>query len=129
MDFFQAQEFFNEMYPGKELTYEFDDTCHRTCEIIFTQGKPNLIHHIECNRLKVNISGESSKYVPISPHRMNTTWAAVKKYMGNQQDVFIHPQDIEDYKNAQTDLDKKSILSRLCEHSGLSEKQILENLK
>lgn len=79
MDLFEAQEFFKNMYPGKEISYEFDDKCYRTHEIILTNGKPNPVHHIECNKVKVMVQGQQSTYVPILSHRMVCSWEDMKK--------------------------------------------------
>jgi hypothetical protein len=126
MDFFQAQDFFKQMHPDKVITYEFDDNCHRTLEIVHTDGKPNLIAHVECNKVRVNVEGQPHVYVPIQPHRMNTTWAAAKKYLNDKTDVFIHPEEIEAL-NKLADEDKESYdakLAQLCEYSGLKPEEI-----
>jgi hypothetical protein len=69
MNFFEAQDFFKQMYPGKEMKFSFDQKCHRFYEIVITDGKPNPIHHVENNKVKVEVSGMDPIYVPIQPHR------------------------------------------------------------
>jgi len=70
MNLYQAQEFFKQLYPGKEIKYDFDDKCHRFYEIIITDGQPNPVHHCECNKVKVIVDGMDPIYVPIAPHRL-----------------------------------------------------------
>ena len=126
MDFFQAQEFFAKMYPGKTIGYEFDDTCHRTIELVHTDGLPNLIHHVECNKVKVNVEGMEPIYCPIQAHRFNTTWMAAKAYINAKSDVYFNPEDIENLKKLQSE-DKSgydSKIKELCEYTGLSVEQI-----
>lgn len=128
MDLYQVEEFMKEMYPGKELSYEFDDNCHRTVEMMFTNGAPNLVHHVECNRVKVNIPGEPSRYVPIAPHRIGTSWDAVKKYVNAKQDVFIHDQQKQAYSEAKDQREKDNIIKQISDYSGLSIEQIKTKL-
>ena len=128
MDFFQAQDFMKEMYPGKELSYEFDDKCHRTVELIFTDGAPHLVHHVECNKVKVNIPGEASRYVPIAPHRIGTSWDAAKRYMNAKQDVFIHDDQKAAYREAKDQAEKDAIVKQISDQSGLPSDQIKQKL-
>lgn len=130
MDFFQAQEFFAKIYPGKQITYEFDDNCHRTVELVFTDGLPNLIHHVECNKVCVKVEGMDTAYVPILPHRFNTSWKAAKEYVNAKKDVHLNEEDISVCKELRK-TDPESYQSKvmdLCEFSGLSSEEIESKL-
>lgn len=74
MDFLEAQDVFNKMYPLKKITFDFDEKCHRNYELVFTDGIPNPIHHIANNKVKVTVEGMDPIYVPILPHREVATW-------------------------------------------------------
>jgi len=69
MNFFEAQDFFKQMYPGKSIQYEFDKKCCRACEITYTDGIENPIHHVENNKVKITVEGMDSIYIPIELHR------------------------------------------------------------
>ena len=84
MDFFQLQEFFKEMHPGKSIRYEFDEKCHRIHELIYTDGIPNLIHHIENDKVKVTVEGQEPIYVSIMPHRECATWEHMKEMINRK---------------------------------------------
>jgi len=92
MDFFQAQDFFNQMYPGKEIKYEFDEKCHRVHELIYTDGKPNQYHQVENNKVKVTVEGQEAVYVSIMPHRETFSWDAIKNVINSKTEVFIQEQ-------------------------------------
>lgn len=79
MNLYEAQEIFKQMHPGKEVTFEFDEKCHRTHELIYTDGVPNAVHHIENNKVKVTVEGSEAIYVPIMPHRECATWEYMQK--------------------------------------------------
>ncbi len=70
MDLYQAQDFFKQMYPNKEIKFDFDDICHKFYELSMTDGVPNLVHHCECNKVKVIVEGIEPIYVPIQSHRL-----------------------------------------------------------
>lgn len=78
MNFFETQDFFKTINPGKNLSFDFDHKCHRIHELIYTDGKPNPIHHVENNKVKVTVEGQDPIYVPIKPHRQVYTWEAIK---------------------------------------------------
>ena len=69
MDFFQLQDFMKQMHQGKEIKYYFDQKCHRFYEMVLTDGKFNPVHHVESNKVRVDVEGMDSIYVPIMPHR------------------------------------------------------------
>lgn len=82
MNFFEAQEFIKKMNPGKEVKFDFDERCIRVIELVFYEGLPNPIHHIEYNQCKALLDGQEPIYVPIAPHRMNCDLDYVKKLIG-----------------------------------------------
>lgn len=86
MNFFQAQDFFSQMYPGKKIIYEFDEKCHRFHELVYTDGIPNPVHHVENHKVKVTVEGMTPIYVPIMPHRECYTWAAIKEIIMKKPD-------------------------------------------
>lgn len=79
MDFFQAKEMVEQMHPGKKFELSCDEKCHRKYEIIITDGVANPVHHIENNKVRVDVEGLPPFYVPIMSHRENCTW----EYMQN----------------------------------------------
>ena len=85
MNFFEAQDFFKKMYPEILVSFEFDEKCMRTMEIIHTDGQVNPVHHIEYNKVKVTPLGSDSIYVPIAPHRMNVEWEQAKAHLNKMQ--------------------------------------------
>ena len=87
MDFFQTQDFFNQMHPGKEIKYEFDDKCHRVHELIYSDGKPHPHHHVENNKVKVTVEGQPAVYVTINPHREVFSWEAIKQVINSKTEI------------------------------------------
>ena len=85
MNFYEAQEFFAKLYPGKKISYEFDDKCHRFYELVFTDGVPNPVHHIENRQVKVTVEGMDPLYVPIMPHRECADWDYMKNLINRKQ--------------------------------------------
>lgn len=69
MNFFQAQDFIKKMHPGKNIKFSFDNKCHRFYEIVMNDGKSNPIHHVENNKVRVEVEGLEPIYVDIQPHR------------------------------------------------------------
>lgn len=86
MDLFELQEFMGKLYPEKKITYEFDEKCHRVHELIYTNGVPNPIHHVENDRVKVNVEGMAPVYSPIRPHREVYSWESMKKMINGKPD-------------------------------------------
>lgn len=124
MNVYEAQELFENMYPGKKVSLEFDDTCHRTIETVYTDGLPHLQHHVECRKVKVNIEGMPSVYAPISPHRISTTWAAAKAYINAKSDVHIPQEELVTINAIQDPQEKQAALQQRADHSGLSIEKI-----
>ena len=83
MNFFEAQEVFKQMHSDKIVTFEFDKNCIGLMEIVHTDGKPNPVHHIEYQKVKVSIEGQDSIYFPIAPHRMCCSWEYVKAHINS----------------------------------------------
>ena len=88
MNYYQVQDMFKSMYPGKTITYEFDEKCHRIHELIYTDGKPNPHHHIENQKVRVNVEGMDPIYVPIIPHRETCTWEHIKKIINSKTEIY-----------------------------------------
>lgn len=86
MDFFQCQDTFRQMYPGKNISYEFDENCHRIYEIVLTDNIPNPFHHCESHKVKVMVEGMNPIYVPIQPHREVFTWEYMKNLINKKSD-------------------------------------------
>lgn len=84
MNYFQAQDFFKNMYAGKEIKFEFDDKCHRFHELVYTDGKPNDVHHIENHHVKMTVEGIDPVYIPILPHRECKTWDEIKAIINSK---------------------------------------------
>ena len=122
MDFFEAQDFMKKMYPDKNISFEFDDNCHRTVEIVYTDGKPHMINHVECCKVKAVIEGMDPIYIPIAPHRFNTTWMGAKQYFNNAKDVFIHPEELKALSDSKDYPETYGIkLKDLSTYTGLSQ--------
>lgn len=79
MDIFQVQDLFKLMNPGKNISFEFDINCRRIVELVFTDGLPNPVHHIENNKVKVTVEGNAPVYVPIMPHREIISWENIRQ--------------------------------------------------
>lgn len=130
MDYFEAQEFFKQAYPGKQISFDFDDNCIRQIETIYTDGKMHISHHVECRKLKVTVDGILPIYVPILPHRMHMTSSQIKKKIPND-DIYWHPNELE---NLQKLKDENSPflnvrLQELSDITGKSKDEISSQLK
>lgn len=128
MNFFEAQDFFKQMYVGKKITFEFDEKCHRFIEIVHTDGLPHEMHHLECNKVKVNVEGMDSIYIPIQPHRVNVTWKQAKSLLDSKSDVYIHPDRLMTIKSLKerSDPDYEKCLEECSEITGLSKDNIVK---
>lgn len=78
MNLYECEEFFKNLYQGKTVTLQFDSSCERSHELIYTDGKPNDVHHVEYRKVKVNVEGIPPVYVPINPHRECVKWEDMK---------------------------------------------------
>lgn len=131
MDFFQAQEFFNSLYPDSKIEFSFDEACHRFHQIVYTDGVPNLVHHIECDKLKVTVAGKDPIYVSITPHRLNCTWAGMKELINKKEDVYLSKNEIEEIK-ALKDRDSEEYakcIKQLSEFAALPVESIEEKIR
>lgn len=124
MNYYEVQDFFKKLYPNEVVRFEFDEKCHRFLEIVHTDGLPNLMHHCECDKVKVNVGWMDPMYVSILPHRMNLSWADVKNLITGKNDVWIHPDDIKNLKSLK-EQDYEDKISELESLSGL-ERSIIE---
>ena len=84
MNYYQAIEFFNKLYAGKIVKYEFDDSCYNTIELSSIDGKANPTQNVECQQLKVNVDGQDPLYVPIETHIYNIPWKEVVEFVNKQ---------------------------------------------
>lgn len=89
MDFFSAQKFFADMFPGKKIAFHFDKSCLRQLECVFTDGIPNVYHHVEFCKVKMDVEGEESKYVPIDSHRASISWASFYDVIMQVSDINV----------------------------------------
>ncbi|MHB1059992.1 MAG: hypothetical protein ACYC0F_19185 [Rhodanobacter sp.] len=112
MNLYEAQEFLKTIYPDKEVKIILDDQCLRHVEIVHTDGKPNLVHYIEYNKIKIKVHGQAIIYMPIAPHRVNCYWKELINVLSNQKDVYLTPDQLQ--------IDTES----LAKFSGLSIKEI-----
>lgn len=96
MDFFEAQDFFKKMYPNKKISFEFDEKCHHIHELVYTDGLPNVVHHIENNKVKINIEGMPSQYINIKPHRLNYVWSDMKNMINSKNDIYLNDEQVEE---------------------------------
>lgn len=77
MNYYEIQDLYKKMFPGREIKVEFDKKCIGHYEIYFTDGKINPIQHIEYIKAKIVIEELNEIYVPINPHRENISWQAM----------------------------------------------------
>lgn len=107
MNLYEAKEFFAKMYPDREITWTFDDKCHRRHEINYTDGVPHQVHHVENYQVKMTVEGLPSMYVPIAPHRECYGWKDMKNMLSKKiahRDVHIPDHEIEELKKVPPEL-------------------------
>lgn len=107
MNFFECQEFFKNLYPEKLITFEFDENCYRFVECVVTRGLPNIMHHVECQNVKVSIDGMPDQYIPIAPHRLACSWKDLKKFISGKEDVWIDDSEIESLRQLKDEPDRE----------------------
>lgn len=130
MNLYEAQDFFKKMYPDNACVFEFDDNCIRQCEMIMTDGLPHRVNHVEYQKVKVTPKDMPSVYIPISPHRMNVSWANYKKIISSYKDVYFSKEDLEELRKFR-DADKTSYedkIAEYCDLCGMSQEEIECNL-
>ena len=128
MNLYECQEWFKQMYPGKKVDFSFDEKCHRQHDLMFTDGKPNLVHHVEYKKVKVTVEGMDPMYVPIAPHRENFVWADMKKFVNGKSDVHINQEQIDELKKLPSDELEKAC-HELARMSDLSVEKIKQKLQ
>lgn len=116
MDFFQAQDLFKKMFPGKDIKYEFDELCQRQHDIVYTAGQPNLMHHVENDKVKITVDGQTPIYAPITPHRLSVPWSTMKSLIDLKKDVFIDDDTLKAVAQDTTG----TAITNVCQYSGLS---------
>lgn len=129
MDFFSAQKFFADMFPGKKISYTFDQSCVRQLECVMTDGLPNVLHHIEFNKVKVDVENMSSQYVPIDAHRANISWASFKTVISDINDVFVTDNYLNVFTIESTPEEKVQARQDLKNLTGLSDELINDKIQ
>lgn len=126
MNYYEAQDFFKNIYSGKKISFDFDAKCYGSLEIVHTDGSPNILHHIESNKLLVSVEGLDPFYVPIVPHRTLITWQAVKEFINSHDDVAIPPVNLKTLASLKNNSDPKyqACLNEHALMSGLTPEQI-----
>lgn len=128
MDIVETQKMFKELYPDHLVKFEFDEKGIRKCECIMTDGLPNLHHHLEFDKVRVTIDGVLDKYVPITTHRITTTWAEYKKIILSKNEVFIHSDQIKELSEAKNNPDRlkeyETMINELSQYSGMTKEDI-----
>ena len=69
MNLYEAKETFEKLYPNKTVNISFDQKCYKKIEICFYDGLINENHHIEYDKVKMEIEDLEPTYIPIQPHR------------------------------------------------------------
>ena len=128
MNIYEAKEFFKKMHPNNLVTFSFDDTCIRHLECVMTEGLPNIVHHVEYNKLKASVQGGSDFYIPIQSHRENISWVDYQKVINAKNEVHIHPDAIKSFKETKNDPEKsreyESMISQFQTLSGMTREAI-----
>lgn len=130
MDFFEAQEFFKKLYPDTLVTFEFDDSCIRQIEQVFTEGQKHIVGHVEFNKVKVIPQGLDPVYVPIKPHRAGICCADIHEKI-SKAPVYVHPDEkknLEELKlSSKDEYDNK--IEHLAKLSGIDKDAILKHIE
>lgn len=93
MDFFEAQDFFKNMYQGKNVQFIFDMDCLREMSYIVTDGKCNEYCHCRYDKVKVLVDGEQNHIVPIGNHRATLKANDMKPEL-NKMDLHMQPAQL-----------------------------------
>jgi len=129
MDFYSAQQFFANLFPGKKISYHFDKLCLRQLECVFTDGMPNVYHHVEFNKVKVDVEGMASQYIPIDSHRANISWASFKDVISEVTNVNVTENFLSAFASDSTPDEKVAARAELQALTGLSDKIINEKIQ
>lgn len=81
MNLYECKDFFRQSYPEKKIDFSFDEKCYRSFIVTFTEGNPNEMHHIDHNKVKVEVEGMAPIYVPILTHRETCEWGKVREFV------------------------------------------------
>ncbi len=122
------------MFPDKLVSFEFDQNCYHSIEVMMTEGLPNLIHHIECRQVKLKVDGEPDRYVPLgNPHRIGCSWSDLKNIIKDKNEVWIHPQELKELKEMKLDLNRQKEFDLACRNfqtmSGMSKDWIVSKIE
>lgn len=133
MNFAQAQETFNTMFPDKNKEYGFDEKCVHKMDAMFTDGNPHLAHYVEYNKVKVIIEGLPELYIPLMPfHRVMATWKFLKEKISTKEDVFINPEQMKLLVEAKLNPEKQNLYEDMIKEavdcSGLPREKIEQKL-
>ena len=129
MDLFQAIEFFQQLHPGKEIQINFPVDCFRQIELIHTNGKPNVMHHIECHHVEVIVDGTQKHKVPIKPHRMTVPISEIRK-MIDFSDFHLNDHEIVQFKKMREEQPSvyEDALRQLSGHTNMSVEDIKKKI-
>lgn len=82
MNLYDAEVFIQSMYPGKEITFGFDDRCVKLYEVDLTNAVPDTSSFIQYGKVKAVIQDVVDPlYFPIDPHRIPIDWEDFKSIL------------------------------------------------
>ncbi len=88
MNIYEAEKFMKSAFPGKAVTYEFDNNCLLRTTYYFREGKLNSDCMVFYNKALFHIEGEDDRYLDIQPHAEgNDPKATLEKH--RQLDVLV----------------------------------------
>lgn len=116
MNFSQCQEFIGKIFPRKKVKYEFDEKCQGQYHIGFTNGVLNLMHQVECDKVKITLDGHDPIYGPILPYKLSIPWSMVVHLLNSKQDICIEDETLDQAADDPTG----QIMKNLSEFSYLS---------
>jgi hypothetical protein len=130
MDLNQCKIFFDKMYSGKKVEYNFDEKCQRVIAFLFTDGLPNTAHHIECDQVKISVEGLDDFYVPIVPCKSMGGFDYMRKVINQKADFYLNPGEKESLlkikKENEDEFNKR--VDQLAESLGMHRELILMKL-
>ena len=126
MNLFEAQEFFQNMHPGKKIDWTFPKDTFRTIELVHTEGKPNIYHHVECNKVCMNVEGQAPIMVPIAPHRHTLTMKDIQTLISF--DDFHFPENTRDEISKSDPQVVEDILKNVANATGKNIEQVRAKL-
>lgn len=133
MNIYEAKDTLKKMFADKLVTFDLDENCIKQMECVMTEGFPNMMHHIEFDKIKISVEGSSDQYIPIQPHRENMTWSTFKKMISDKNQIYIHPDTIKKLINIKNDPNESSnyvnMINEIISMSGMTQDQIESKLK